>query len=168
MNTPPACLLVLTTLPDRDSAEALAAHLVEARLAACVSIQGPCRSLYRWQGAVEAAEEVPLLIKTAADRYDALAAAIGERHPYDLPELIALPITTGSAAYLAWIAGETRPLMVAAGVATGATGLANEASGEAPSNKAGDTPAETAANPAANPAGDAAVSAATAAGAGRA
>ncbi|MBK1680371.1 divalent-cation tolerance protein CutA [Rhodocyclus tenuis] len=110
MNTPPACLLVLTTLPDRASAEALAAHLLEARLAACVSIQAPCRSLYRWQGAVEQADEVPLLIKTAADRYAALAAAIGERHPYALPELIALPVTAGNAAYLEWIGAETRPL----------------------------------------------------------
>lgn len=144
MNTPPACLLVLTTLPDRASAEALAAHLVEARLAACVSVQAPCRSLYRWQGAVEAAEEVPLLIKTTAVRYDALAAAIGERHPYELPELIALPITAGSAAYLAWIAGETRPSVVAEGTAeempAAAAGVANDASGET----AADSPAAAA------------------------
>lgn len=149
MNTP-ACLLVLTTLPDRDSAEALAAHLVEARLAACVSIQAPCRSLYRWQGALEAAEEVPLLIKTAADRYDALAAAIGERHPYELPELIALPVTAGSAAYLAWIAGETRPLAVAAGGGEGASAgnasaAAGDTAGDSAANLAPDSPAATAA-----------------------
>jgi len=107
MNTSPSCLLVLTTLPDRDSAEALAAYLVEARLAACVSVQAPCRSLYRWQGTVEAAEEVPLLIKTTADRYDALAALIQAHHPYDVPEIIALPIAQGLPAYLNWVAEET-------------------------------------------------------------
>lgn len=102
-------LIVLTTLPDRDSAAALAAHLVERRLAACVSIQAPCRSVYRWQGAVEQADEVPLMIKTAADRYEELATAIRERHPYAVPELIALPVVAGDAAYLDWIVAETRP-----------------------------------------------------------
>jgi periplasmic divalent cation tolerance protein len=104
-----SALLVLTTLPDRAGAEALAAHLVELRLAACVSIQSPCTSIYRWQGAIERGEELQLLIKTSADRYAALAAAIVARHPYALPELIALPVVAGSPAYLDWIASETRP-----------------------------------------------------------
>lgn len=101
-------LLVLTNLPDRPSAEALASTLVEARLAACVSILAPCRSVYRWQGAVEAADEVPLLIKTSAARYAALEAAIRAQHPYELPEVIALPIAQGLPDYLAWISAETR------------------------------------------------------------
>jgi periplasmic divalent cation tolerance protein len=101
-------LLVLTNLPDRPAAEALASALVEQRLAACVNILAPCRSVYRWQGVVETADEVPLLIKTTEARYAALEAAIRARHPYELPEVIALPITQGLPGYLAWLATETR------------------------------------------------------------
>ena len=101
-------LLVITNLPDPASAEALAAILVEGRLAACVNILAPCRSLYRWNGALERAEEVPLLIKTTADRYPALEAAIRAGHPYELPEVIALPVTAGLPGYLAWVAAETK------------------------------------------------------------
>ena len=100
-------LLVLTNLPDRPAAEALAEELVAARLAACVNILAPCRSVYRWQGAIESAAEVPLLIKTSEERFPALAAAIRRRHPYELPEVIALPIVDGLPEYLAWVAGET-------------------------------------------------------------
>ena len=100
-------LLVITNLPDRASAEALATSLVERRLAACVNILAPCRSVYRWQGAVEQADEVPLLIKTGAARYAELEAAIRAAHPYEVPEIIALPIAQGLPAYLAWVAGET-------------------------------------------------------------
>ena len=102
-------LLVLTNLPDAASAEALATALIEARLAACVNILTPCRSVYRWNGAVEQANEVPLLIKTSEERYAALEAAIRARHPYELPEIIALPIARGLPAYLAWIGAETNP-----------------------------------------------------------
>lgn len=101
-------LLVLTNLPDRPAAEALANALVEARLAACVNILAPCRSVYRWQGAIEAAEEVPLLIKTSSERYAALETAIRSHHPYTLPEVIALPVVQGLPAYLAWVNSETR------------------------------------------------------------
>ena len=101
-------LLVLTNLPDRPSAEALARELVEARLAACVNVLAPCHSVYRWQGVLETADEVPLLIKTTSARYAALAAAICSRHPYELPEVIALPIVHGLPDYLAWVASETR------------------------------------------------------------
>jgi periplasmic divalent cation tolerance protein len=101
-------LLVLTNLPDQPAAEVLARALVEARLAACVTILAPCRSVYRWQGAVETAGEVPLLIKTTATGYPALAAAICAQHPYELPEIIAVPITEGLPEYLAWVAAETR------------------------------------------------------------
>ncbi|MBN9424236.1 MAG: divalent-cation tolerance protein CutA [Candidatus Accumulibacter sp. 66-26] len=104
-----SALLVLTNLPDRPAAEALAATLVETRLAACVNILAPCRSVYRWQGAVEAADEVPLLIKTTDECYPALEAAIRAAHPYELPEVIALPVERGLPAYLAWLAAETVP-----------------------------------------------------------
>ncbi len=100
-------LLVLTNLPDRNAADALAHYLVESRLAACVNILSPCRSVYRWKEKVESAEEVPLLIKTTEERYPALEAAIRERHPYELPEIIAMPIAGGLPAYLSWIAEET-------------------------------------------------------------
>jgi len=102
-------LLVLTNLPDRPSAEALAVALVEARLAACVNILAPCRSVYRWQDAVETADEVPLLIKTSAARYAEVEAAIRAQHPYELPEVIAFPVTQGLPDYLAWVDAESRP-----------------------------------------------------------
>lgn len=102
-------LLVLTNLPDRESAESLAQHLVEDQLAACVNILAPCRSVYRWKGSVEAADEVPLLIKTIEARYPALEAAIRERHPYEIPEIIAVPIVDGLPDYLAWLTAETQP-----------------------------------------------------------
>ena len=101
-------LLVLTNLPDRPAAEALANALVEARLAACVNILAPCRSVYRWQETIETADEVPLLIKTSSERYPALETAIRSHHPYSLPEVIALPVVQGLPAYLAWVDSETR------------------------------------------------------------
>ena len=100
-------LLILTNLPDAASAEHLARALVEARAAACVNVLSPCRSIYRWEGRLEAAEETPLLIKTTAVNYPKVEAIVRERHPYDLPELIALPITNGLPAYLDWLAMET-------------------------------------------------------------
>ena len=100
-------LLVLTNLPDAASARALAEHIVSARLAACVNILAPCRSLYRWQGKVEDANEVPLLIKTSAERYPELEAAIRARHPYELPEIVAVSLSQGLPAYLDWVAAET-------------------------------------------------------------
>ena len=99
-------LLVLTNLPDQSSAETLATELVGLRLAACVNILAPCQSVYRWNQAVERTAEIPLLIKTTAAAYPALEAAIRERHPYDVPEIIALPITAGLPAYLNWLAAE--------------------------------------------------------------
>lgn len=100
-------LLVLTNLPDDASANALAAHLIEARLAACVNILAPCRSVYRWEGKTETASEVPLLIKTTTARYADLQAAIQKQHPYELPEIIAVPLQHGLPDYLAWVAAET-------------------------------------------------------------
>jgi len=101
-------LLVITNCPDQACAETLATPLVELRLAACVNVLAPCRSVYRWQGAVESAAEVPLLIKTSGERYAALEAEIRARHPYELPEIIALPVDRGLPAYLQWLADETR------------------------------------------------------------
>ncbi|HEY5291019.1 MAG TPA: divalent-cation tolerance protein CutA [Burkholderiales bacterium] len=101
-------LLVVTNLPDRESAEKLAALLIERRLAACVSILAPCSSVYRWQGEIQHDEEHPLLIKTAKDRYAELEAAIRANHPYELPEVIAVPVTQGLPAYLQWVESETR------------------------------------------------------------
>jgi periplasmic divalent cation tolerance protein len=100
-------LLVITNLPDRASAEKLADALIDKRLAACVNILAPCRSVYRWKGAVQHDEEHPLLVKTSAGRYPALEAAIRAGHPYELPEIIAVPIERGLAAYLAWVDSET-------------------------------------------------------------
>lgn len=101
-------LLVLTNLPDRAAAERLAGALIEQRVAACVNILAPCLSVYRWKDAVQREEEHPLLIKTTAERYAALEAAIRAGHPYELPEIIAVPIERGLPAYLAWVEAETR------------------------------------------------------------
>jgi periplasmic divalent cation tolerance protein len=102
------CLLVVTNLPDRASAEKLAALLIERRLAACVNLLAPCDSVYRWRGEIQRDAEHPLLIKTAEDRYAELEALIRANHPYELPEIIAVSITQGLPAYLQWIESETR------------------------------------------------------------
>lgn len=102
-------LLVLTNLPDRAAAERLADLVIGQRLAACVNILAPCRSVYRWKGAVQHDEEHPVLIKTTAERYAALEQALRSGHPYELPEIIAVPIERGLPAYLDWVAGETKP-----------------------------------------------------------
>lgn len=100
-------LLVITNVPDQATAENLATLLIENRLAACVNILAPCRSVYRWNGKVEQASEVPLLIKVAEAGYDALEKAIRAGHPYELPEIIAVPVTGGLPEYLAWVDAET-------------------------------------------------------------
>ena len=107
MSTPEETLLVITNLPDADSAGRISRLLVEQRLAACVNILAPCHSLYRWEGKLEEAEEVPLLIKTSAARYAALEEAIRAYHPYELPEIVAVRIEKGLPAYLAWMAAAT-------------------------------------------------------------
>lgn len=104
-----SALVVLTNVPDRAAAEKLARGLVDRRLAACVNVLAPCRSFYRWEGAVQEDEEVPLLIKTTRARYPALEAAIREAHPNELPEIVAVPIESGLAAYLEWVSAETTP-----------------------------------------------------------
>jgi len=103
-------LLVLTNLPDRAAAESLADALITEQLAACVNILAPCRSVYRWQGSVQHDEEHPILIKTTEERYAALEQAIRTRHPYELPEIVAVRIERGLDAYLEWLAAETGAL----------------------------------------------------------
>ncbi len=100
-------LLILTNCPDEESANSIALALVESKLAACVNILPRMQSIYRWQGVVESATEIPLFIKSTVTNYPALEAAIRERHPYDVPEIIALPIQAGLPAYLNWVAAET-------------------------------------------------------------
>lgn len=96
-------IVVLTNMPDRGAAERLAQELVERRLAACVNVLAECTSVYRWKGAVENAKEVPVLIKTRAALYAELEAAISELHPYELPEIVALPIVRGLPEFLEWV-----------------------------------------------------------------
>jgi|SRR5579859_2353636 len=104
-----SALLVLTSLPDRAAAERLADAVIAKNLAACVNILAPCRSVYRWKGEVQHEEEHPMLIKTTRERYGALEEALREGHPYELPEIIAVPIERGLAAYLEWLSAETKP-----------------------------------------------------------
>ena len=99
----PDCCQVTTTVATRQEAERIAALLVEERLAACVQVIGPVASTYRWQGAVERAEEWYCHCKTTRARYPTLEARLRELHPYETPEIIAVPIVAGLPAYLAWI-----------------------------------------------------------------
>ena len=98
---------ITTTAGNRGEAERIAAALVERRLAACVQIVGPMRSVYRWQGAVEHADEYVCVIKSTDERLPAVEAAIRTLHSYECPELIAVPIVGGSDAYLKWLAEQT-------------------------------------------------------------
>jgi len=98
-----AVLLTLCTCPDDASAERIAATLVEERLAACVNRVSGLLSIYRWQDAVEHANETLLLIKTSEARFDALAERLRALHPYELPEVIAVPIAKGLPEYLQWV-----------------------------------------------------------------
>ena len=108
MDSPSQPLLVIANCPDETCANRIALAVVEGGLAACVNLLPRVQSVYRWQGAIESASEVPLLIKTTAGRYTELETAIRELHPYDVPEIIALPIAQGLPAYLDWLAAETR------------------------------------------------------------
>ena len=98
--------VLLSTAPDSATADRLARTLVDERLAACVNVVPGVRSTYRWQGAVEAADELLLVIKTTAAAADAAAARLEALHPYDVPEVLVLTPGAGSTAYLAWISGE--------------------------------------------------------------
>jgi len=100
-------IVVLTNFPDLATASKLAQLLVEQRLAACVNVLAQCSSVYRWQGRIETATEVPVLIKTVASRYARVEAAIRANHPYELPEIISVPVVAGLGAYLGWVAAES-------------------------------------------------------------
>ena len=101
--------IVLTTAPDRETAERIARALVERKLAACVNLVPGIRSVYRWKGAVEEADEILLFAKTADDRVEALERALEEIHPYDVPECVVLEAGRVEASYLAWLVESTRP-----------------------------------------------------------
>lgn len=96
--------VVLCNCPDEASADRLAYGLIEARLASCVNRLAPVQSVYRWNDRIEMATEVPLLIKTSAARYPDLQVWLCDAHPYDVPEIIALPLAAGLPAYLDWVA----------------------------------------------------------------
>ena len=100
-------VIVFTNLPDREAAVKLAHELVAKRLAACGNVLSECTSVYRWKGTIENASEVPVLIKTRAARYAEVEDAIRGLHPYELPEIVAVPIVRGCDAYLQWVADET-------------------------------------------------------------
>jgi periplasmic divalent cation tolerance protein len=105
--------LVLTNCPDEASADRIARALVENRCAACVNRLAPVASTYRWQGEIEDALEIPLLIKCTRDRYPAVEEIIRQLHPYTVPEIVAIPVVAGFAPYLRWVDDETQPPMLA-------------------------------------------------------
>lgn len=96
-------VLLLSTFPDRESAEQVARALVEDRLAACVNVGAQLRSFYYWEGKLESSTEVPIMLKTTRNRVAQAIKLIEQRHPYDLPEVITLDISGGSERYLNWI-----------------------------------------------------------------
>jgi periplasmic divalent cation tolerance protein len=100
-------LVVLVTTPDAESAEKIASALVEERLAACVNIVPAVKSIYRWEGKVTRDDESLMIIKTTAERYEAAELRIKQLHSYTTPEVIALPLKAGSAAYLEWLSSST-------------------------------------------------------------
>ena len=105
-------LLVLTNLPDRDSAQRLAHSLIENRAAACVNILAECHSVFRWQNKIDEVNEVPLLIKTTRAAYPRLEKLIRSQHPYELPEIITVSEVGGLPEYLLWVANEVSSIDV--------------------------------------------------------
>jgi periplasmic divalent cation tolerance protein len=104
---PDPAIIVFTNVPDRALATALARALLDQRLAACVNIGAPVESIYHWRGQIETGQEVPVLVKTRSALYTNVEDAIRKIHPYDTPEIIAIPIAAGSARYLEWLGDET-------------------------------------------------------------
>jgi len=102
------CIVALVTVGSRDDGERIADVLVGEHLAACVNVVGPIRSIYRWENAIQRAEEWLLIVKAQAAQFEALAARVRAVHSYTTPEVIALPITAGSEPYLEWLRGATR------------------------------------------------------------
>jgi len=101
-------VLVMSNWPDRETAARAAEHLINARVAACVNLLAPCQSIYHWQGKTESAEETPMLIKTTEVCYPEVERIIRERHPYELPEIVCVPVSGGLPEYLQWIHNETK------------------------------------------------------------
>ncbi len=99
----PDYIQVITTVEHREDAQRIATALVEQRLAACVQVSGPVTSTYRWQGKIHSAQEWQCSIKTRRDRYPEVEQAIRKLHPYQVPEILALPVVAGGADYLAWL-----------------------------------------------------------------
>ena len=99
---------ISTTTETKEEAQKIAQYLVEQKIAACMQITGPIESMYRWKGKVEKAVEWLCLIKTREDLFDKLEASIKKLHPYETPEIIAVPIVKGSKEYLNWLDNETK------------------------------------------------------------
>lgn len=97
------CCQVTTTLPDQAAAQLIAADVIENHLAACAQVIGPLSSTYQWQGRIESAQEWYCHLKTTLRKVPALEQRIRELHPYDVPEIIAIPISAGDERYLAWV-----------------------------------------------------------------
>ena len=100
---------VMTTVEQRSDAERIARALVEKRLAACVQVAGPVTSYFHWEGKLDSAEEYICFIKSRADLFHELETAIGEMHPYEVPEIIATPVTSSGTHYANWLAAELKP-----------------------------------------------------------
>ena len=100
-------IIVFTHVPNSACAENIARALIASKLAACVNISSPVVSIYHWQGQIEQAQEVGLIIKTSCQAYPALATKLQALHPYELPEIVAIPVTQGLPAYLDWVRSET-------------------------------------------------------------
>lgn len=101
-------LIVYTTLPDHDTAHRLACALIEQQLAACVHVGAPLTAVYRWQGSIEQASEIPLAIKTPRACYAAVQTWLREHHPYDVPEIVAVSIHDALPEYLKWVQTEVK------------------------------------------------------------
>jgi periplasmic divalent cation tolerance protein len=114
-NQPLELMVLLTTLPDLESAQNMARGLVESRLAACVQILPGVRSIYRWEERIEEADELTLLAKLPAQNYEKAQAWIKERHPYQVPEILGLPVDSGLRSYFDWVLRMTRPSQDAEG-----------------------------------------------------
>ncbi|MBT3056341.1 MAG: divalent-cation tolerance protein CutA [Candidatus Thiodiazotropha sp. (ex Codakia orbicularis)] len=100
---PTPLLLILCTAPDRETALKLSRSLLEQRLAACVNLSPPVTSVYHWQGRLEESEEILLLIKTTKQQYNNVEATLRAQHPYELPEIIAVPVVQGLDDYIDWV-----------------------------------------------------------------
>lgn len=98
---------IVTTTPNREMAVAIARELVAKRLAACAQVAGPVTSTYRWQGAIETADEWVCVGKCRQEHYDSVEKLVRQLHSYDVPEVVAVPIVAGSKSYLEWLHGET-------------------------------------------------------------